>query len=556
MQKLIKTLLISFGVVFSLNCSLTLASVESDIVRELINHKVTQQKSAIGVSVAIIENNQVEYLNFGLTNLSEKVATSSDTLFEIGSISKTFTSVALASMVNEGKVKLTDPVQNYLPSKVKMPTRNGEFITFLELANHTSGLPRLPDNMPFSDPHDPYADYSVDMMYDFLNDYELTRDIGEKLEYSNLAVGLLGHVLGLIDNKTYQQVINDRVLKPLAMSNSFVDVPASHREYFSDGHDAALNRTKHWKLPTLAGAGAVKSNTKDMALYLKANLSLTPLTKTLALTHQQTTNSELPGTRVGLGWFIVEHEKGKYLWHNGGTGGFRSFMGFDKKNKRGIVILENTTNGMDAIGTAYLTGSLEKLKSDTFDLVHVEEKQLQKLNGHFELMPGFILTVTNDARQLYIQATGQSNLPVYAKSETEFVYRAVKAKVRFELNKNGEAVSLTLYQGGGIKNAKRISSKELVAKNPTVELTKLQLNNLNGEFQLMPNFVIKTRHKDGQLIIQATGQPAIPFETNSKSEFSNGQIQARIVFELDKNGKAVSLTLFQGGQELKGTRVQ
>ncbi len=532
----------------------------SEAIKALINHKIEQQQRAVGAVVVVIEDGKTEFLNFGLINKEKKIASSSSALFEIGSISKTFTSIALASMVAEEKVKLDDPVQKYLPSQVKLPTKNGKAITLASLANHTSALPRLPSNMPYSDPLDPYADYTVEMMYDFLNGYELTRDIGEKLEYSNLAVGLLGHTLALIDGKSYQQMITDRVLKPLSMSNTFVDVPVSHISQQSNGHDASLNRTKHWKLPALAGAGGLNSNAKDMALYLSANLnpskhlSQASMIEAINLSHQKTIDAKKHGASVGLGWFIAEHKNGSYLWHNGGTGGFRSFIGFDQENQRGIIILENSANGMDNIGNAFLTGNLAKLKSDILDVQTLDENHLNKLIGHYELAPGMIMTVTQKNQQLYIQLTGQANYPVYAKSDLEFVYRVVEARVKFELNDQGEATSLTLFQGGAETKAKKLSKEEAAKKTKKIELTTQQLENLVGKFEIMPNFVIATTHENGQLIIQATGQQKIPFQTKSESEFFNAQVQARIVFELNEKGKAISLTLFQAGQELKGAK--
>jgi len=461
MNTILNGLAVGFCTLIIIKSSLVFASSETETIKQLVEHSIAKKK-AVGVSIAIIEDNKVEYLNFGLINKNKRQSTTSNNLFEIGSISKTFTSMALASMVKEGKVKLDDPVQKYLPSTVKVPARNGKVITLLSLANHTSALPRLPNNMPFGDPTDPYADYTVELMYEFLNGYELTRDIGEQLEYSNLAVGLLGHVLGLIDNKTYGQVIKNRVLNPLSMSDTFITVPESHASLFSDGHGADLNKAKHWQLPTLAGAGAIISNLTDMAKYLKANLNQKPLNKVVSLTHQQTTELGIKGPKVGLAWFIAEHKNGTYLWHNGGTGGFRSFIGFDKENNKGIVILENTSNGMDTLGNAYLTGTLDKLKSDTFNVIEVESAKLKLLNGHFELMPGFAIHVTNQESQLFIQATGQGRIPLTAKSELEFINVQVQAKIVFDVDDKGQAISLTLFQAGQeLKGTK----KEMVLTN-------------------------------------------------------------------------------------------
>lgn len=552
MKNILRKFTLLFLVVTTLHITSVIANTDKIIIQEIVKFKLEKQKSAVGVSIAIIENGEVEYLSFGVTEQGSNNQITPETLFEIGSISKTFTSMALASMVKEGKVKLSDPVQQYLPKTLKMPTKNGKQITLLSLANHMSGLPRLPNNMPFGDPADPYADYTLELLYDFINNFELTREIDQKLEYSNLAVGLLGHVLELIDNKTYQQVIFDRVIRPLGLSSSFVDVPESQKTLLSKGHDAGLDIVKHWQLPALAGAGAIKSNVKDMALYLKANLN--PQFDFIKLTHKQTTGGVGKGPKVGLAWFTSEHEKGSFLWHNGGTGGFRSFIGFDQKNNKGIVILENTANGLDALGNAYLQGTLLQLRSDLLDIKMLDEEKLARLNGEFELAPGFILTVTNQDQQLFIQATGQAKFPVTAKSDIEFVQTTVGAKITFELNDKGEVMFLTLDQGGRKTKALKLDPNRPREPVNKVTLTQSELDNLMGTYELNPNFAIKITNENGQLIIQATSQPKIPFETLSKSEFRNSMLQAKIVFELDSIGKAKSLTLFQSGQELTGIK--
>lgn len=552
MKNTIINIAIVLSGVISLNAGLSFANDDTDNIQAIIKHKLETEKIALGVSIAIIENNEIEYLYFGFTDLESTQEVTANTLFEIGSISKTFTSMALASMVKEGKVKLSDPVQKYLPAAVKMPSRNGKEITLLSLANHTSGLARLPSNMPFSDPADPYADYTVEMMYTFLDGYDLPRDIGEQVEYSNLGLGLLGHVLGLIDNKSYEELIHDRVFKPLGMSNSFVDVPSSHLALLSNGHDAGVNKVKHWQLPTLAGAGAIKSNVTDMALYLQANLSASE--DFVQLTHEQTTGFDNKGPKVGLAWFVAEHKKGTYLWHNGGTGGFRSFMGFDQANNKGIVILENTANGMDTLGNAYLQGTLAQVKSDIFDIITVDEAKLAQLTGEYELAPDFIMTVTNQEQQLFVQATGQSNLPLRAKSERVFMQTAVGAKITFELDDNGEVIALTLDQGGRQTKALKLEPDRAEAPVNQVTLTQTELENLLGVYELSPDFAIAISTENAQLVIQATNQAKIPFATKSSSEFTNVMIAAKIVFELDAAGKAKSLILFQSGQELKALK--
>jgi len=554
-------LIILLSTTFVLSSSFTFASTHIEDISKIVQYRLDVEKSTLGAAIVIIEGNNIEFINFGTARKDKNQAITKDTLFEIGSISKTFTSIALASMVDEGKVKLHDPVQMYMPENVRIPIKtNDNPITLASLANHSSGLPRLPINMPYGDPLDPYADYTVEMMYEFLNNYDLPREVGENYEYSNLAVGLLGHVLGLIDKKTYQEVIDDRVLKPLLMTTTFVNVPMTQIDNLSDGHNGALNKTKHWQLPTLAGAGGLKSNAKDMALFLAANMQKQSLTNAIALTHKQSINYKDAGPVIGLAWHKKQYGNGSYLHHNGGTGGFRTFIGFDQKQKKGIVILDNSANGLAEIGDAYLTNSLKDINPDIENTIVVKEAKLKRLIGQYELVPGFILTVSNIENQLYIQATGQHKLPVFPKSDLIFEYRAVKASVIFELGDNNTAVSVSLDQGGKIQKAVRLSEAEIkkreksAAEMKDIVLTTQQLDNLIGKYPLSPNFVITVTNEKNQLHIQATAQPKIPFTAISKSEFFNKMVQAKITFELDNTGRAISLTLHQAGQKTKGTK--
>src|SRR4051812_4779329 len=142
------------------------------------------------------------------------------TVYEIGSITKVFTSLLLAEMVRDGRMALDDPVQKYLPDSVKMPQKGERPITLQDLATHTSGLPRMPTNFNPKDPANPYADYTVDRLYEFLNACHPARAPGEAYEYSNVGVGLLGHVIARRAGKEYETLLRERVTRPLDMSDT------------------------------------------------------------------------------------------------------------------------------------------------------------------------------------------------------------------------------------------------------------------------------------------------------------------------------------------------
>ena len=192
-------------------------------------------------------------------------------VFEIGSITKVFTGILLADMVAKGEVAYSDPVSKFLPEGVTMPSRNGQEITLLDLAVHHSGLPRMPTNFAPADPTNPFADYTPELMYEFLSGHELQRDIGESYEYSNVGVGLLGYVLAGVAGGTYEEVIRERILAPLGMSMSGVTLEGELGEWMAQGHDQAGNVVPLWDIPTLAGAGAIRSDVGDMLTFLAAN---------------------------------------------------------------------------------------------------------------------------------------------------------------------------------------------------------------------------------------------------------------------------------------------
>jgi len=266
-----------------------------------------------------------------------------DTMFEIGSMSKVFTSLLLADMTLRGEVSLDDPAAKYLPAGARLPERGGKQITLRDLATHSSGLPRLPNNMPFGNPANPYADYTETMLLDFLSRYQLTRDIGSKYEYSNLGVGLLGYLLARRAGTSYEALLKHRILDPLGMRDTAITLSPDQKARFAQGHDAMMQPAMAWDLPTLAGAGAIRSTASDMLIFLRAAIGIrqTPLARAFALMLAERRPGVAPNVDTGLGWMMAKSPRGEIVLHDGGTGGFRTSMAFDPVKRRGVVVLTN-----------------------------------------------------------------------------------------------------------------------------------------------------------------------------------------------------------------------
>jgi CubicO group peptidase (beta-lactamase class C family) len=287
------------------------------------------------------------------------LALNGDTLFEIGSITKTFTTSLLADMVQRGEVRLDDPVARYLPASIRVPERGSRKITLVDLATHTSGLPGLPANIHPKDLANPYADYSEEMLDQFLSSYSLPRDIGSKYEYSAVGIALLGRALGHRLSMTWEQALRARLLKPLGLNSTRATLNPALERRLAPGHDETGKRVSNWDIPALPAMGALHSSANDMTKFLTANLapSSKPFGSMFAKAHVPRVSMD-EETRVGLAWQTGHGTNRTIVWHGGGTGGYRSLIAFDPAKQMGVIVLTNFASGADDIGFHLLDPTL------------------------------------------------------------------------------------------------------------------------------------------------------------------------------------------------------
>ena len=356
--------LVFFGFLFLSLTSAAYAIQEiniSDEVKKSVEKRIENGES-VGMVIGFIDaRGKREYYTNGTTRLGGDIPVNEFSIYEIGSISKVFTCITFADMVLNNELKLDDLAEKYLPESVKMPSRNKIKISLEHLATHTSALARMPTNFHPADPGNPYADYTVEDMYEFISSYTLSRDIGEKYEYSNLGMGLLGHILSLKAETEYEQLIFKRICDVLGMKSTVITFTPKLKERLAIGHNSK-GEVPNWDIPTLAGAGAVRSTAEDMLTFLAANMGgkKSKLSAAMDMTHLERVSASKT-TKIGLGWHIRENEKTRIIWHNGGTGGYRTFCGFIKDKKIGVVVLSNMNIGADDIGFHILDSSY-KLK--------------------------------------------------------------------------------------------------------------------------------------------------------------------------------------------------
>jgi len=321
----------------------TMKTALDTMVAMAVSEYVTRE-NAHALSIALISANGVRYYNYGDIKNGGAIPDSL-TLYEIGSVTKTFTATLLADNVLNNGMDLKDPINKYLPTDIPKLAFADLPITLESLSNHSSGLPRLPLNLQVSaNAANPYAAYSNENLYAFLKTFRPTRPPGTSYEYSNLAVGLLGTLLSSYTGKPFDQLVKQTICLPLGMTNTAQALTPAQQQLLAQGYLESGTPQGTWEFQSLAGAGALRSDARDMARYVQAQLGLRPskLDKAIAMTHNP---SFVYGQQVvGLGWLLGKKTADQdIVFHAGQTGGYASFVAFDKVSKKGIVVLTNTS---------------------------------------------------------------------------------------------------------------------------------------------------------------------------------------------------------------------
>jgi len=340
---------------------------------------------------------------------------------------------------------LDDPISKYLPKAVTAPSFDGKPITLRSLAEQNSGLPRLPSNLHPADPTNPYAGYTPMQLYDFLSHYRLTQSPGAQYEYSNLGVTLLGQLLANREHTSYAELLSARVLRPLGMLHTVVIGNSTTRARLVPGYATDGSSQPPWDFGELGAAGSIESDLHDMLIYLKANMAAPTgkLGAAMALAQKPAAPIGLNGAlQIGLIWMTNTHSG--ITWHNGETGGYHTFIGFDRAGQHGIVVLANVADmDVDQIGVHVLAPYVPA--------PHPRDpasEESSPYSGRYAFSPAFAITVFQMHGQLYAQGTGQQPLPLARVSGSIFAAQGVDARITFDVDASGVAKALTLHQDG------------------------------------------------------------------------------------------------------------
>jgi serine-type D-Ala-D-Ala carboxypeptidase/endopeptidase len=542
------------------------SAVPSDAeIRRLLVERVDTHRQSVGIVVGVIGPEGRRIVSYGRRAVGDTAPLDGDTVFEIGSVTKVFTAVLLAEAVRRGEVALSDPVSKYLPPEVKLPTRGDRAITLVDLATHTSGLPRMPTNFEPMDAANPYADYSVERMYSFLAGVQLTRDIGASFEYSNLGVGLLGHALARRAGTDYETLMRTRIAEPLGMKSTAIALTPGLRARLARGHNGQLEPTANWDIPTFAGAGALRASANDLLTFLAAAMGDTrsPLASAFAATLAVRRPTGKPPHETALGWQIFKGHDTELMWHNGGTGGYRAWIGYEPRSRTGVVVLMNagTQVGGDDLGRHLLVPAAplstqfpEKTAARSARTeVRVDPTVFDRFVGRYQLAPAAIIAITREGPRFFAQLTGQPRFEIFAERETSYFLKVVEAQITFEADPQGRTAALVLHQNGLDQRAPRIEGEPVV---PTVvAVDPAVLERYVGRYQLTPDVLFTITRQGSQLFAQLTGQPTFEVFPTSERDFFYKVVNARLSFEAGAAGPATAVVLHQNGQSPRAPRV-
>ncbi|HEY6976594.1 MAG TPA: serine hydrolase domain-containing protein [Chitinophagaceae bacterium] len=331
----------------------TLSTPLDKEVDSAVQPYISMQATA-GLSIGILKDGKTIFYGYGETAKGNKQIPDEHTIFEIGSISKTFTATLLADAVNDGNVKLDDPVNKYLPDSIPQLQYEGIAITLKTLSNHSSGLPRMPSNFHSPNNNNPYKDYDNNDLYSFYKNFKPSRKPGERYEYSNLAVGTLGVILEKVYNENFETLLVEKICRPLGMNDTKEFLRTDDSARFAKGYNEDGIYNSQWDFKALAAAGAIRSTVADLLKYANANLGVAPqkLNAAIQLTHNITfAEGE---TKVGLAWHYIKPGSDEVIFHNGGTGGYHSYLAINRGKKFAVVILSNCTRGTENVGAAIM----------------------------------------------------------------------------------------------------------------------------------------------------------------------------------------------------------
>ncbi len=525
---------------------------EKETIAAWITERAEKHGNRFGIVVGLVDSRGSSILFRGPAR--NGAAADGDSIFDLASVSKLFTAALLAEMAERGEVGLDDPIGKSLPASPSIPSDVASRITLRHLATHTSGLPSAPNNSgPTSGNRPGYVAYTEPLLLEFLSGFKPARPAGSEFSYSNLGMGLLGHLLSRHAGRPLAALFRERIFGPLKMTSSGTrgEMEKIAAARLTVGHSRDGSPSVPWPMaPVLHGAGGIHSTARDMLRFLSASIGFTPSPLARALKAMQQVRHPLgtAGSGIGLGWMVTRAEGRFLLSHTGGVEGYNCFIGIDLLDRRGVIVLANSSVSVTDIGAGILLRTLEPPPAAGSALGEMEplpSPTASDLPGMYEITPGFHALVTREESGLFVQTPWQSRFPLESRGGNSFAISdgTEEARIDFTPDGSGKTASLRILQGAISRSCPRVPEPAAARIDPAA------LAALAGLYEIDPASRALVCAESGRLFFQPGMQPRIELFPSSPRDFFSKLDDLRVSFTTSSDGAVTGLAMTRGGSE-------
>ena len=541
-----KSVALLLFLVFTISASAqTLEQNIDDIINE------SYQNNEPGLALLVAKNGKTIYKKaFGKANLELDVNMKPENVFELASITKQFTAVAILMLEEQGKLKVEDDITKYIPD---YPTK-GKNITIHHLLNHTSGIKSYTSMRLDSLARN---DMSPTQIISYFKDEPMDFDPGERFLYNNSGYILLGHIIEVITKDTYENFIENNIFKPLGMASSRYGnmielIPNRASGYMTD--DNGFRNADYLSLTLPYAAGSLMSTVDDMLKWqnaLTSNGLLKKETFAKAINGSSLNNGEKIDYGYGLSSYNLKGSKG--YTHSGGIFGY-STNGIYLENEDVYVIgLTNCScKSIGAVTNKIAALAIGKPYPSIKDAIKLSESKLKKWVGAYAFPDGATRYITFKDGKLYSKRDSNQDFEIFPLSETHFIFDDTSISYNFSIDQNGKK-QVKMESGNGVIIGNE-TDKALPTEREEIEVAVSTLKDYVGVYELQPGFDLTMTVEEGKLFTQATGQPKFQLFAETQTKFFLKVVPADVEFVKDEDGNFSSCILYQNGREMPAKR--
>lgn len=502
-----------------------------------------------GAAVLVAKGGKPIYRKaFGLADMENNVPMRPEHIFEIGSITKQFTAVSILMLMEQGKLKLNDPLTRYIPDYPK-----GESITIHHLLTHTSGIKNYTDLSTWAKHW--REDLSTEEMIAFFKNEPLDFAPGEKWSYSNSAYFLLGYIIEKTSGMTYPEYVQKKIFEPLGMKNTYYGSQSRIIRNRAQGYQKSGDyvRAEYLSQTQPYSAGSIMSNVDDLFIWqlaVNANKLVRKETIEQAFTPVKLNNGTVQ--EYGYGWGIGSMNGSRTIEHSGGIFGFATDeIYLPEEDTYAVVLCNCDCSNPSEITVRLAARAIGKPYPDPVAKIQLDPSYAQSLAGNYEFDDGSIRIVSAEGDQLFSQRSGSTRYQIFPQTKTVFSYQVGLSVMEFVLD--GGQVKEVLFKD---RSGKALHGKRANKTMPThteVAVSPGILEQYVGKYELLANFFVDITLETGRLMSQVTNQPKLELFGESDTRFFFKAVDAQIEFTPNADGK-FDLTVYQAGQKLAGKR--